>query len=153
MAYLRIAQPETLHGPGKVRRVGGQEQMVVVPHQNKGENIHLEANRCLPKSAQEKVPVSIIEKNTPRFIAPGQDMIVSPSILYPPRPCQTPSPPSFSLNPYHILIHNSKCDPINDCGSFDGPPRDHNVPVPNAALGINTAHLPILGGVYYWQEE
>jgi hypothetical protein len=39
-------------------------------------------------------------------------MIVSPSILYPPRPCQTPSPPSFSLDPWHIIIHNSRCDPI-----------------------------------------
>jgi hypothetical protein len=86
--------------------------MVVVPHQNKGEDVDLEAIRCFPKGAQKKVPVSIIEKDIPSFIAPGQDMIVSPSILYPPRPCQTPSPPSFALDPWNIIIHNSSCDPM-----------------------------------------
>jgi hypothetical protein len=44
--------------------------MVVVRHQNKGEDIHLEAIRCLPKGAKEQLPVSIIEKDIPSFIAP-----------------------------------------------------------------------------------
>ena len=35
----------------------------------------------------------IIEKDIPFFITLGQDMIVSPLILYPLRPCQGPSLP------------------------------------------------------------
>jgi len=39
-------------------------------------------------------------------------MIVSLSTLYPPRSSQTPLPPTFSLGPYPIVIHNSRCDPF-----------------------------------------
>jgi hypothetical protein len=67
----RISQAQPLHGPGKVCRVGAQQQMEVVPHQNKGEDIHLEAIRCLPKGAKEQLPVSIIKENVLRFIAVG----------------------------------------------------------------------------------
>ena len=56
---------------------------MVVTHQNEGKYLNLEAIRWRHKSAQEQPPVFLTEKDILSFIAPGQDMIVSPLILYP----------------------------------------------------------------------
>lgn len=76
---------EPFHGRGKVGLGGSQEEMVVVSHQAKGENVEVKANRRAAEKLHKVLLVLVIKKNRLPIVPPRSHMIHGSGKLNSPR--------------------------------------------------------------------
>jgi len=92
----RLGGPQPLHASGKIGPRRSQEEMVMVVHEDIGEDLHLESRRHFPQSGQKSGAVFIVQKDGPTLVAARHDMVKGPLVFNAPRSCHADSMPSFS---------------------------------------------------------
>ena len=81
---------EPLHRRGQVGRVGFEQQMIMVAHQDVGMHLDPEALGQLPQQLQEQFPVAIRTEDILAGVSPGHHMINCPGKRYSPLACHEP---------------------------------------------------------------
>ena len=89
MSLLRMAQIENrcvggaqpLHRFGEVGSVGSEQQVIVVFHQNEGDNVHLEALGQSRQRLKEGVAVLVRKENWPLVVATRKNVVICACIF------------------------------------------------------------------------